>query len=96
MSQAFEIEVYGCRYTLRGDAEESYVRELGRKVDEQMHTLASKMKNATPMQLAVLTAINLADALHQAVKQQQEDVDELDRRATGLIESIQETMRGAR
>jgi cell division protein ZapA len=96
VSQAFEIEVYGCRYTIRGDAEESYVRELGRHVDEQMRTLATKMTNATPMQLAVLTAINLADALHQAVKQQQEDVDELDRRATGLIESIQETMRGAR
>ena len=96
MSQAFEIEVYGCRYTLRGDAEESYVRELGRKVDEQMHTLATKMKNATPMQLAVLTAINLADELSQARRQRQEHEDELDRRATGLIESIQETIGGAR
>ena len=96
MSQAFEIEVYGCRYTIRGDAEESYVRELGRHVDEQMHKLATKMRNATPMQLAVLTAINLADELSQARKQRQEHEDELDRRATGLIESIQETMRGAR
>ena len=96
MSQAFEIEVYGCRYTIRGDAEESYVRELGRHIDEQMHTLAAKMRNATPMQLAVLTAINLADELHQALKQQQEHAEELDRRATGLIESIQETMGGAR
>ena len=96
MSQAFEIEVYGSRYTIRGDAEESYVRELGRQVDEQMHALAIKMKNATPMQLAVLTAINLADGLNQALKQQQQHADELDRRATGLIESIQETMGGAR
>jgi hypothetical protein len=48
------------------------------------------------MQLAVLTAINLADELHQALKQQQEHAEELDRRATGLIESIQETMGGAR
>ncbi len=96
MSQAFEIEVYGCRYTIRGDAEESYVRELGRHVDEQMHTLANKMRNATPIQLAVLTAINLADELRQALKQQQEHADELDRRATGLITSIQETMGDAR
>jgi cell division protein ZapA len=96
VSQAFEIEVFGCRYTIRGDAEESYVRELGRHVDEQMHTLATKMKNATPMQLAVLTAINLADELSQALKQQQQHADELDRRATGLIESIQETMGGSR
>ena len=96
MSQAFEIEVYGCRYTIRGEAEERYVRELGRHVDEQMHKLATKMRNATPMQLAVLTAINLADERAQVLKEHQRHADELDRRAIGLIESIQETIRSAR
>jgi cell division protein ZapA len=96
VSQAFEIEVYGSRYTIRGDAEESYVRELGRYVDEHMHKLATKMRNATPMQLAILTAINLAEERHQALKEQQEHADELDRRATDLIDSIQETMGGTR
>ena len=96
MSQAFEIDVYGCRYTIRGDAEESYIRELGGRIDTQMRELGQKMKNATPMQLAVLTAINLADELNQVLKRQEENAEDLDRRTTGLIESIQETMRGAR
>jgi len=96
VSQAFEIDVYGCRYTIRGDAEESYIRELGGRIDTQMRELGQKMKNATPMQLAVLTAINLADELNQVLKRQEENAEDLDRRTTGLIESIQETMRGAR
>ena len=90
MSQAFEIEVYGHRYTIRGDGEEGYVQELARLVDERMRTLATHMKNATPMQLAVLTALNLANELNQ----RQEQADDLNRRAAGLIDSIQETLGG--
>jgi hypothetical protein len=54
------------------------------------------MKNVTPMQLAVLTAINLTNELNQALKLQQEDTDDLNRRAAGLIDSIQETLGGNR
>jgi cell division protein ZapA len=96
MSQAFEIEVYGHRYTIRGEAEESYVRQLAQQLDERMRILATKMKNVTPMQLAVLTAINLTNELNQALKQQQEHADDLNRRAAGLIDSIQETLGGNR
>ncbi|HEY3197764.1 MAG TPA: cell division protein ZapA [Nitrospirales bacterium] len=95
MSQAFDIEVYGHRYTIRGDGEESYVQELARLVDERMRTLAAHMKNATPMQLAVLTAINLANELNQAFKQNEEQADDLNRRAEGLIDSIQESLGGS-
>jgi cell division protein ZapA len=96
VSQAFEIEVYGHRYLIRGDAEESYVQELARLVDDRMRVLAAQMKNATPMQLAVLAAINLTNELNQALKQQEEHADDLNRRAAGLIDSIQETLGGTR
>ena len=96
MSQAFEIEVYGHRYTIRGDGEVNYVQDLARQVDERMRVLAAHMKNVTPMQLVVLTAINLANELNQALKQHQEQADDLNRRAAGLIDSIQETLGGGR
>lgn len=97
MSQkTFEIEVYGQRYTIRGEGDESYVHQLARRVDEQMRTLAAAMKNANPTQLAVLTAINLADELNQIIKRQQESAEEADRRAQGLIGSIEETLGGFR
>jgi cell division protein ZapA len=96
VSQAFEIEVYGHRYAIRGEGEESYVQELARLVDERMRLLAAQMKNATPMQLAILAAINLTDELRQTLKQQQEHADDLNRRAAGLIDSIQETLGDAR
>jgi cell division protein ZapA len=95
MSRPFEIEIYGQRYTIRGDGEESYVQELAQRVDAHMRTLAKKMKTVTPTQLAVLTALNLANELDQALKQQKDTYEDMNRRATGLIESIQDTLGGA-
>jgi cell division protein ZapA len=91
-SQPCEIEVYGHRYTIRGEAGESYVRELAQQVDERMRTLAAKMKNVTALQLAVLTAINLADELNRATKQHELHAEDLNRRAAGLIATIEQSL----
>lgn len=96
MSKAFEIEIYGQRYTIRGEGEEAYVKELARQVDTQMRTMAAKMKVASPTKLAVLTALNLAHECSLIGKQQRENQEEIDRRAGGLIESIEETLGGKR
>jgi cell division protein ZapA len=96
MSKSFVVEIYGQRYTLRGEAEEAYVQDLARRVDAQMRTLASGMKTATPTKLAVLTALNLAHELQQVVQHQNESGEEIDRRTVGLIESIEEALGGSR
>ena len=96
MSKPFVVEIYGQRYTIRGEAEEAYVQDLARRVDEQMRSLANGMKTATPTKLAVLTALNLAHELQQVTRHQDESGEEIDRRATGLIESIEEALGGSR
>jgi cell division protein ZapA len=96
VSKAFEVEIYGQRYTIRGEGEEAYVKELARQVDAQMRMLAAKMKLASPTKLAVLTALNLAHECSMIGKQQRESQEEMDRRAGGLIESIEETLGGNR
>ena len=93
LSQRFEVEIYGQRYAIRGEADQAYVNELAREVDEQMRTLAGGMKVATPAKVAILAALNLAHQLHQARKFQHEKVEQL---ADSLISSIEETLGGAR
>jgi len=53
VSKAFEVEIYGQRYTIRGEGEELYVKELARPVDEQMRMLAAKIGSAGFFGLAV-------------------------------------------
>ena len=93
MSQTFEVEIYGQRYAIRGEADQAYVNELVREVDEQMRTLAGGMKVATPAKVAILAALNLAHQLHQARQLQQDKVERL---ADSLIHSIEETLGGPR
>ncbi len=96
MSRTVEVEIYGQRYAVRGEADQSYVLELARQVDEQMRALAAGMQMATPTKVAVLTALNLAHELHQARRLQQENAESAEKLAEGLLESIEETLGGAR
>ena len=68
MTKTIDVEIYGQRYTIRGDADDAYVRRLAHFVDDHMRHLAEGMKTATPSKLAVLTAINLAHQLFESEK----------------------------
>jgi cell division protein ZapA len=91
-----EIEIYGQRYALKGDADDAYLKRIAAYVDDQMRTLARGMKTATPTKLAVLTAINIAHQLFQAEQTRQEGDADIERRALTLVESIEEQLHLAR
>ncbi|MEW6543147.1 MAG: cell division protein ZapA [Nitrospirota bacterium] len=90
-----QVEIYGQRYVIRGDADEEYIRRVAAHVDEQMRSLASGMKTATPVKLAVLTAINIAHQLFQAEQIRQQEGAAVERRALSLLESIDEQLEPA-
>ena len=92
MTKTIDVEIYGQRYTIRGDADDAYVRRLAHFVDDHMRHLAEGMKTATPSKLAVLTAINLAHQLFESEKKRVQDEDDVDRRMASLMESIEEQM----
>lgn len=68
MTKTIDVEIYGQRYVIRGEADDAYVRRLAHFVDDHMKHLAEGMKTATPSKLAVLTAINLAHQLFESEK----------------------------
>ena len=92
MTKTIDVEIYGQRYAIRGDADDAYVRRLAHFVDNHMRHLAEGMKTATPSKLAVLTAINLAHQLFESEKKRVQDEDDVDRRMASLMESIEEQM----
>lgn len=77
-----EVEIFGTRFTIKGEADEEYVRQLARYVDDKMRTLSRKSPIYGAHRVAVLTALNIADELFR-LRRHQEDVDELIRKKTG-------------
>ena len=90
MTKTIDVEIYGQRYSIRGEADDAYIRRLAHLVDDHMRHLAEGMKTATPSKLAVLTAINLAHQLFESEKKRTQGEADVDRRMVTLMESIEE------
>lgn len=92
MTKTIDVEIYGQRYAIRGEADEAYIRRLAHFVDDHMKHLAEGMKTATPSKLAVLTAINLAHQFFESEKKRAQGEDDVERRMATLMESIEAQM----
>ena len=90
MTKTTDVEIYGQRYSIKGEADETYICRLAGFVDGQMRQLAEGMNTTTPSRLAVLTALNLAHQLLEAEKKRAQGEADVERRMTSLMESIEE------
>jgi len=89
LSKTVQVEIYGQRYAITGEAEEGYIREVAQLVDAQIRQVADGMKTATLSRLAVLAALNLAHQLLQAERQSQQLDAAIEARAGNLLASIE-------
>ena len=92
MTKTIDVEIYGQRYTVNGEADESYVRQLAEMVDKQMKQVAAGMRSATPAKLAVLAAFNIAHELMESERKSRQGEADADRRMASLMESIDQQM----
>lgn len=89
MSQPVEVTIFGKQYTVRGEADAEYIQRLADYVDGQMRVISQSMTTATPSKIAVLAALNIAHQLFQSERDRLEGEAEVERRALGLLESIE-------
>ncbi len=57
------VTIFGSEYTLKGDADPEYVREVARFVDERMREVAGNVTTTAVGKVAILAAVNMADEL---------------------------------
>jgi len=93
LTKTIDVEIYGQRYAIRGEADEGDIRRLASFVDSQMRHLAEGMNTTTPSKLAVLTALNLAHQLFELERKRAQGEADVERRMKSLMESIEEQVR---
>ena len=100
MSKAIEVEVYGQRFILQGEADEAYFHELAEFVDGQIRLLAEKTNTGTLAKLAILAAFNIADQLFQQERTRESGETkfeaEIERRAQGILDRIEFQLQSTR
>jgi len=83
-----EIKVFGQTYTVKTDAEEEYIQEVAKYVNEKMDEVLKKTKTVSTLNVAVLTALNIADDLIKEKEKRTALVQEIEAKSKDLVEKI--------
>lgn len=83
-----EIKVFGQTYTVKTDAEEEYIQEVARYVNEKMEEVLKKTKSVSTLNVAILTALNIADDLLREKEKRTALLREVGAKSKDLVEKI--------
>lgn len=85
-----EVEIYGKKYRVKAENDESYIREVALFVDRKMKEVGKRAKTSPMLDLAILTAVNITHEYLQSRKEHKQRELFIDRKTRDLIESIEE------
>jgi cell division protein ZapA len=89
MRPPLEVEIMGQRLTVASDDGEEHVRQVARYVDQQMRQLAEARPPVATLQLALVTALNIASEYRKLQHQQEELCQKVDRMAQRLVARLE-------
>ena len=95
MAKTIRVEIYDQFYNLRGDLDETYVKELALFVDEKMRTVAETTRTVDSMRVAVLAALNIADELHTLRQRHAELESDLRQRTERCLTLVEQALKSA-
>jgi cell division protein ZapA len=82
------VTIFGREYTLRAEGDEGYLVDLARVVNGKMQEAAAASGETSPLQVAVLAALNLADELQCENEQRRNLADRAGRLAIKLADEV--------
>ena len=86
--QLVEIKVFGQTYTVKTDAEEEYIKEVAKYVNDKMEEVLKKTKTVSTLNVAILTALNIADDLIKEKEKRKALLREIETKSKDLVEKI--------
>ena len=86
--RSVEIKVFNQTYAVKTDAEEDHIQEVARYVNEKMEEVLKKTRSVSTLNVAILTALNIADDLLREKKKRMALVEEVEMKSKDLAEKI--------
>jgi cell division protein ZapA len=88
MKKRIEVEIFNQTFTVNSEDDEHYVQEIASYVDQRMREVGESTKNAMPMRIAIMAALNIADEYHKALQREAETQKEIERLSSLILERI--------
>lgn len=86
--RSVEIKVFGQTYVVKTDADEGHIQEVARYVNEKMNEVVKKSRSVSTLNVAILTALNIADDLLREREYRITLLRELEIKSKDLAEKI--------
>jgi len=83
-----EIKVFGQTYTVKTDAEEDHIQEVAQYVNEKVNEVLKKTRSVSSLNVAILTALNIADDLLKEREMRKALLQEIEAKSKDLAEKI--------
>jgi cell division protein ZapA len=83
-----QIRVFGQTFTVKTEADEDHIQEVARYVNEKMEEILKKTRSVSTLNVAILTALNIADDLLQEREGRKALLKEIEVRSRHLVEKI--------
>jgi len=90
-----KVEIYGTSYILKGESDMEYMKELAAYVDRKMHEIQAETGLISPVKIAILTSLNIADELYKADPKNKDftaPYDNMAKKAIDLIDKIEKEL----
>lgn len=89
-----EIKVFGQTFSVKTDAEEDHLQAVAQYVNEKMEEVLKKTRSVSTLNVAILTALNIADDLLKEKEQRKALVKEVEVKSKNLVDKINMRMVG--
>ena len=89
-----EIKVFGQTFSVKTDAEEDHLQAVARYVNEKMGEVLRKTRSVSTLNVAILTALNIADDLLKEKEQRKALLRDVEVKSKDLVEKINVRMAG--
>lgn len=89
-----EIKVFGQVYTVKTDAQEDHIQKVAQYVNEKMDEVTKNTKSVSSLNVAILTALNIADDLIIEKARRLALLEEVERKSKDLVEKINMNING--
>ena len=83
------VEIFGTGYSIRGEENQEYIREVASYVDARMREINQRLPIASHAKVAVLASLNLADELFKLRRQNERLTQEIGKRAKALSKELE-------
>jgi cell division protein ZapA (FtsZ GTPase activity inhibitor) len=91
----YDITVAGKRFNIASRQDEVQIREVERLLNETFEQVSARVTGQPALNIALLTALNLADQLVNQRMAENGAADDLHRRVEGLVTQLQAALDGS-